>query len=113
MDTFCQTEEALKRLLDGDIIENVEQQFFLRKDNHQLLMSYDCVRWQQTDNSFSSFFSGGIWRSLSNLSYYQQLKEEDPQASLSYLTEQDTILPESHPNVDKTKRRWFKGGILN
>jgi len=112
MSTFCTAEEAAKRMLDGDIIENLNSNYFLKKEKNFIFQSFDCIQWTKTTLELHTFFNGDSWRSLSNLSYYQELKERHPYSKLNYLCEDDSIVDEYEKKADKTKRRWFVGGIL-
>lgn len=103
---FCRTTEAVKRMNDGDIIQNLDSDLFFKQEGDTILFSIDCNKWnifREPMNTFPPFVE---WRSLSNLHYYNDLVMESS-AKIQYLTVDDVIIEESNPLADKTKKRWF------
>ena len=104
---FCRTREALKRLDHGDILQRISTEEYYKKEKGKILKSPDTFHWIPTDQPIESFPPFEDWKSLSNLHYYDDLKLNDPEAELIYLTEKDRIVDETNPQADRTKKRWF------
>ena len=110
---FCRTKEAIKRLNDGEIIQNISNETYYRKRKRKIESSYDCVKWVLFDKPLEKFPPYEEWRSISNLHYHEDLVPQIVKGkTLNYLTLDDKIVNEDHPEADKTKKRWFLGGIL-
>lgn len=109
---FCKTQEAIKRLNDGDIIQNLETEQYFKKRNGELLISNNCLKWRKFEGAMT-FSPLTDWRSLSNLHYYDDLKTAFPSEEIQYLTSDKKVIKETDPAADKNKKRWFIGSLLS
>ena len=110
---YCRTEEALKRMDDGDIVQHLQSEHYFKKDNGRVLTSTDTFRWGEYVIPMDHFALNEEWRSLSNLHYYQDLKKHFKSELLFYLTQDNQIVNEENKLADKTKKRWFQGNLLS
>lgn len=110
--SFCKTNEAWKRVDDGDIVQHLNSEMYYKKDSKGIVyQSLNLSNWTEC-YGIPLFDLNDDWRSLSNLHYYHDLKSM-ASGSLMFLTIDDQVIDEHHPTSDKEKKRWFVGGILN
>lgn len=109
---YCHTAEAVKRMNDGDILQNLTSEQYFKKENGITLTSADTFKWCEYALPIEHFEADEEWRSLSNLHYYQDLKKHFKDESLNYLTIDNKVLSEDEPGADQTKKRWFQGNLL-
>lgn len=106
---FCRTNEAVKRMQDGDIIQNLTNEQYFKQHDSLIYVSKDCFRWEKYEQPMESFPPYEEWKSLSDLHYYSDLvstKEIDT-THLKYLTLDDRKLSFGDVEADLTKKRWF------
>lgn len=106
---FCRTNEAIKRLGDGDVIQNIKNGYFFRKDGSKILVSNDYQSWEIFNEPFEVFPPYEEWKSVLNLHYYDDLEHNN----IYFLSLDDRILDKDDCEADKTMKRWFSGGMLN
>lgn len=109
---FCRTKEAIKRMDDWDIIQNLTTEQYFKKEKGKVFISTDCYNWNLFAFPMETFPPYTEWRSLSNLHYYEDLKNEAADQTLCYLSQNEEILDEHDSRVDKSKKRWFVGAIF-
>lgn len=107
--TYCRTKEAIQWLEDGDIIQHVEDEMYLKKENGVIFVSNDNHHWQEFKFPMEAFPPFVEWRSTTNLHYLNDLPKRN---DLWYLDFDDKVLPYEDSGVDKNKKRWFVGGVL-
>lgn len=109
---YCRTGEALKRMEDGDIIQNLRTEQYFKKEAQTVYASTDSFKWGEFAPGMNIFSSDEEWRSLSNLHYYNDLKKEAGEQKIWFLTRDNEVIDETSPLANKNKKRWFYGSIL-
>lgn len=110
---YCRTKEAIKRMEDGDIIQNLSTEQYFKIEKGMVCVSSDCFRWGEFTPPMETFPPYEEWKSVSNLHYYEDLKKEIGEQKLRYLTCDEEIIDESDIQADKNKKRWFYGNLLD
>jgi hypothetical protein len=109
---YCRTNEAVKWLDDGDTIQHIQDEMYLKKENGTILVSNDNRSWQEFKFPMEVFPSYVEWRSVTNFHYVKDLTEHVDKQTVKYLTPDDKVVSYDDPEADKTKKRWIAGGIL-
>lgn len=111
---FCRTNEAIKRMGDGDVIQNQDDELYFKKEGDIIFVSHDNFHWEEYTKPMELYPPYAEWRSLSNLHYWEDLKKDSilKKGQLKYLTLDDRVLDEEDTETDRTKKRWFVGEIL-
>lgn len=104
---YARTNKAIEWLNDGDIIQHLGNLFYFRKKDSTILFSNDVIHWDQFQEPLETFPPYDEWRSIMNLHYYNDIEGEK-----LYLTPDEKVLPESDPEADKSKKRWFINYML-
>lgn len=99
---YGRTNKAIQWLDDGDIIQHVNNETYFKKEGDTVLSSQDCRKWEEFECPMETFPPFEEFRSITNLHYYNEIKGEK-----LFLISEDHIIPENHPEADKTKKRWF------
>lgn len=106
---MCRTKEALKRLNDGDIIQNLDSEDYFQKIDGSVYISKDCMNWKKFEIPMYTFPPYNEWRSVTNLHYYHDLKIEKSEEEKLFLTVDKKVVDKNHPKADREKKRWFMG----
>ena len=110
---YCRTKEAIKRMADGDIIQNCNTELYYKKLNKQTYVSTDSFSWEPSEDSIEFFPCYEEWRSLSNLHYYTDLETVTSIDEIRYLSPSGKILKPDDNRADKSKKRWFINYLLS
>ena len=109
---YARTKEAIKWLYDGDIIQNIGSDEYYRLKNGKLYISDDSFHWVKYNQPIEAFPPYVEWRSLSNLHYYDDLKDEIGEEPICYLSSDNEVIEENDKRADKTQKRWFVKALV-
>ena len=110
---YCRTKEAIKRMKEGDIIQNCNSEIYYKQLNNQTYMSHDSFSWKPSDTPMKLYPCYEEWRSLSNLHYYDDLIGGTSETNLRYLTKDGKVLKYDDRRANKFKKRWFINHLLS
>jgi hypothetical protein len=108
---YCRTKDAIAWMEDGDIIQHLQDRTYFKKVNSIVYFSDDSLHWEEFTTPMETFPPYEEWRSIYNLHYLKDLEHKN-KSGVKYLAPNDIVLPYDDPEADKTKKRWFVGGIL-
>lgn len=106
---YCRTNQAIKWLEDGDIVQEIETGKYYKLINGKIFSSDDLEQWEETTQPIEVIPPFNEWRSIMNLHYYADIKEDK---LLKYMTPDERIVSEDSPEADKTKKRWIASDIF-
>lgn len=109
---YCKTKEAIKRMEDGDMIQNCKTEQYFKMENNIIYASTNTINWGEFVPPMTTFPPYEEWRSCSNLHYYKDLKKQAGNKKIWYLTNDEQVIDETDSRADKNKKRWFFGSLL-
>lgn len=99
---YCRTNEAVKWMNDGDVIQNLESEEYYKKEGLSVFVSHDTIHWKKFELPMEIFPPYEEWRSITNLHYYDEVEGDK-----MFLTSDDRPVTEDDPEADKNKKRWY------
>lgn len=104
---YSRTRDAIEWLKAGDIIQNIETDEYFKMRKGKVFISDDSFHWVRFTNPIQVYPPYMEWRSLSNLHYYEDLKNELGDETICYLSDEMEVFEENDKRADKKQKRWF------